>query len=171
MLIRPAVDADRPAICRVQQAAARQLAARSYSSEQIEAWIGSVTPDRYADVLRTHAVVVAEDERGIVIGFGQLDPARGEVDAVYVAPDAAGRGVGALLLLALEQVAHNCGIFDLHLIATQNAVRFYERAGYERECDTIFHAAGGIDLAVVSMAKRLRAAAPLRPAGLTWLSR
>lgn len=167
MLIRPAVDADRPAICRVHQAAARQLAARSYSSEQIEAWVGSLTPESYANVMRTHAIVVAEDERRNVIGFGQLDPARGEIDAVYVDPSAARSGVGTALLGALEQIARNCGIFHLHLIATLNAVAFYSRAGYERECDTTYRTLAGIDMPVVSMAKRVPPP-PLRPRSLTW---
>jgi GNAT superfamily N-acetyltransferase len=163
MLIRPAVHADLPAICRVHQAAARQLAAKAYSPEQIEAWVGGLTPASYAKVMTTHALFVAEDERG-VIGFGQLDPARAEVDAVYVAPEAAGRGVGTALLLALEQTARNCGAMALHLMATINAVPFYTRAGYVWECDALYQARFGVALPVVSMCKRLRPQTPAEPA-------
>ncbi len=159
MLIRPAADADRPEICRVHQEAARKLAAGAYSSEQIEAWVGRLTPESYADVIRTHVLIVAVDERG-VIGYGQLDPARGEVDAVYVAPEAAGHGVGTALLLALEQTARNYGLLNLHLIATLNAVPFYKRAGYLAECDTGYHTGSGITLPVVSMSRRLRVKTP-----------
>jgi GNAT superfamily N-acetyltransferase len=74
--------------------AIRETCSRSYSREQVSAWAGLLSPDSYRTVLKERVVVVATDA-GAVVGFGQLNPEAGEVDAVYVLPERQGEGIGS----------------------------------------------------------------------------
>lgn len=154
MHIRRASAADAAEICRVHQSSARQLASTAYSPEEIEAWVGPLTAESYARVIGERDVVIAEDERG-VIGFGQLDCEKGEIDAVYVSPAAAGEGVGSALLSALEAIGAEHGLSSVHLLATLNATSFYEHEGYVTECEVAYNTRSGPRLRVVSMSKML----------------
>jgi putative acetyltransferase len=152
--IRPAVEGDGPGICTVHVRAIRETCARAYSAEQVTAWSGLLSPDSYRAVIRERVVVVAT-EGGAVVGFGQLDPEGGEVDAVYVLPERQGEGIGRELLEHLEEAARARALPVLHLSATLNAVSFYERAGYLRSASTLHRLPTGEDLPCERMAKRL----------------
>lgn len=98
--------------------------------------------------------MVAEDAGGIA-GFGQLNRASGEVDAVYVLPERQGEGVGRALLRSLEGAARATGLKRLHLSATLNAVPFYKSAGYVGEGDTVHRLPTGVELECLRMSKEL----------------
>src|SRR5439155_619481 len=72
------------------------------------------------------------ERQGQIVGFGQLDPRRGEIEACYVAPGAVGFGIGKALLGRMEEEARRRGHSVVHLNATLNAESFYERMGYRR---------------------------------------
>jgi len=127
--IRRATDDDRTDICVVHVRAIREICSRSYTPEQVESWARRLSPDSYVAVLVERLVVVAQD-RGEIVGFGQLDHASGEVEAVCVLPERQGEGIGRALLPALEDAASAAGLERLCLSATLNAVTFYRRAGY-----------------------------------------
>ena len=65
-------------------------------------------------------VVLAEDH-GRIVGFSTVTPQR-ELEALFVDPDAMGRGVGRALVEAAGS--------PLTLTANGNAVPFYERIGF-----------------------------------------
>ena len=88
-----------------------------------------------------------------------MNPAGGEVEAVYVHPSATRRGVGLKLLTTLEARAREAGLESLHLCASLNAVEFYERAGFARQELTSHRLANGVEIACVLMSKELRAGA------------
>lgn len=100
-----------------------------------EAWISG----RLADP-QGRATLVVEDERGRVAGYALTAPARdedaaglGELEAIYLGPDARGRGLGRPLLDAAlaELAAAGFGtVFLWVLTANASARRFYERAGF-----------------------------------------
>jgi N-acetylglutamate synthase-like GNAT family acetyltransferase len=73
---------------------------------------------------------VAERDARIV-GFAQLDLDRAELEALYVAPDAARTGVGSALLAHAETVARQHALPTLRLQSTLNAQPFYAKRGYE----------------------------------------
>ena len=79
--------------------------------------------------------VVLEEDGTPLAGGGvkQLDERAGEIKRMYVVPEARGRGVGRLLLEALEDLARDLGyaVARLDTGARQpGAQRMYERAGY-----------------------------------------
>lgn len=152
--IRPATDEDRHGIWTVHVRAIRETCSRSYSREEVSAWAGLLSPDSYTGVLRERVMVVATDGASVV-GFGQLNPAAGEVDAVYVLPERQGQGIGQLLLGELEEGARRRGLGSLELSATLNAATFYEKAGYARRDDAVHRLPSGVELRCVRMRKEL----------------
>ena len=81
--IRTAGDADLEAIWRVHRTAIEQTCATRYGPDVISAWVERLKPESYRGVVERGIVVIAEDN-GATIGFGQLDLAAGEIQAVYV---------------------------------------------------------------------------------------
>lgn len=152
--LRQATDDDRPAICTVHVRAIRETCSHSYSPEQVSAWAGLLSPDSYCTVVNERVMVVATDG-GAVVGFGQMNPDTGEVDAVYVLPDRQGEGIGRLVLADLEAKARARGIRVLELSATLNAVPFYAQAGYGRRHVTVHRLQTGVQLECVRMGKAL----------------
>ncbi len=152
--LRPATADDRAGICTVHVRAIRETCSRSYSPEQVSAWAGLLSPDSYNTVLKERVLVVATDGEAVV-GFGQLNPDAGEVDAVYVLPDRQGEGIGRLLLADLEARARARGIRMLELSATLNAADFYTQAGYARRRPAVHRLPTGIELECIRMTKEL----------------
>jgi len=79
-------------------------------------------------------VVLSEDGRAVAGGGVKRSAAHaGEIKRMYVVPEARGRGVGAALLAALEELARDLGyaVVRLDTGAKQpRAQRMYLRAGY-----------------------------------------
>lgn len=128
--IRRARDTDRDAIWKVHIAAIRALCAGWYGEAEIDVWIARLTPDAYRGAILNRVMLVAE-EGGDVVGFGQLDVERREIEAVYVQPGVVRRGIGAALLARLEELARIQGVGRLHLCASLNAQAFYAARGYK----------------------------------------
>jgi len=82
-MIRRATPADAEGIFRVHRSAILDVASTRYTSEQIEAWAGKLSPASYTEPIENKIVFVADDA-GQICGFGQLDPKNSMVEAVYV---------------------------------------------------------------------------------------
>jgi phosphinothricin acetyltransferase len=88
-----------------------------------------------------HAVLVAEDEDGAVVGVGSLSPYKDRPaysttveDSVYVRRDQQGRGVGTLLLGELVAVATDHGFHAVmaRIVGGHDAsIRLHRGAGFE----------------------------------------
>lgn len=152
--IRPATDGDRPGICAAHVRGIRETCSRSYSPDQVSAWTSLLSPDSYTVALHERVMLVATDG-AMVVGFGQLNPATAEIDAVYVLPERQGQGIGQLLLAELEDRARRRGIGTLELSATLNAATFYERAGYARRHPAVHRLPTGVELECIRMRKEL----------------
>jgi putative acetyltransferase len=155
--VRPATPSDADAICAVHVASIRGLCAAHYTAKQIAGWAGAKHPDRYCRAMAEgERMFVAELESGAgraVIGLAGIHG--NEVRAVYVHPDHVGRGVGGVLLAALEQQARSNGFESLVLHSTLNARMFYLRHGYRDEGGMVFELRPGLDLPCVKMTKAL----------------
>jgi GNAT superfamily N-acetyltransferase len=81
--------------------------------------------------------LVARTADGRAVGCGGLRPLAGggaEIKRMYVAPDARGQGVSTAVLRAIEGEARAMGVERLLLetgTEQPDAMRFYEREGYE----------------------------------------
>lgn len=152
--VRRAKLEDARSIRRVHVEAVRALCAGHYAAAEIEAWIAPRPEKHYDEAIGGKDFYVAE-EGDEVVGFAVLNRHESEVEAVYVSPRAARRGVGMLLLRTLEARAREHGLKGLHLCASLNAVPFYERAGFARAELTAHRLPGGVDIACVRMTKEL----------------
>ena len=86
------------------------------------------------------ALVIAEDERGEILGTAQAvwapqenQPHRADISKMLVRRNARRHGVGALVLAAAERAALDAGRTLLVLdTASAEAERLYERSGWQR---------------------------------------
>ena len=152
--IRPAGWSDVEGIWRVHNESIRVLCRERYGPREIAAWIAFRPPEAYRAALASRTLFVAERQEEIV-GFGQFDPARGEVEACYVAPEAVGKGVGAELIARMEEQARATGHAVVRLNATLNAESFYARLGYRRLGPATHRVGDDVELACVRMEKTL----------------
>jgi putative acetyltransferase len=152
--VRSATPADAESIWKVHGESIRALCRDRYRPEEIAAWIAVRNPESYRVALKSRELFVAE-EVGAIVGFGQLDPAKGEVEACYVAPAATGGGVGSALLARMEDAVRRRGHAIVRLNATLNAESFYAARGYRRLGPAVHRVSGAVELACVRMEKAL----------------
>jgi len=153
--IRRALEADSEVLWAVHQASVHELGAAAYTADEIEAWAGTRVPEdfRQAMTIGGETMIVAE-RLGAIVGFASL--CGDEVRAVYVHPTR-GRGTGAPLLEALEQIAAARGVARVHLTSSLNAEAFYLARGYAPKRASTVVRGRGVALRVVEMEKVLRA--------------
>jgi putative acetyltransferase len=152
--VRAALAGDVPAIWRVHNESIRELCGERYGPEEIAAWIAFRPPDAYLHALASRALFVAELQ-GAIVGFGQLDPARAEIEACYVAPKAVRSGIGSALLARMEDEARRRGHRIIRLNATLNAEKFYAKKGYLGLGRATHRVSAKVDLPCVRMEKAL----------------
>ncbi len=152
--VREAGDGDRRAIATLHEASIQAFGPEAYTGEQVEAWASGKDPEGYPIGEEGSYLVVAEREDGVA-GFGHLVVPDREVTAVYVDPDHARRGVGTAILEELASEADDRELDELSLVASRNAVGFYERRGWERVENLTHETTGGIELECVAMERSL----------------
>lgn len=150
--VRPAEPEEADEILELHQASIRTFGPDAYDASQVQGWAAKDETD-YPIRDDDHRFVVAERD-GDLAGFGDLHWPETEITAVYVHPDQAGEGVGSTILEHLEAAARERGLDEIGLLASKNAVGFYEGAGYER-VETRVHETGGEALECVWMEKSL----------------
>lgn len=128
--IRKGKQEDKEPIWHIHTRAIREVCRSHYAENELAMWADVLEPERYRKSIADGTLLVAEEE-GVLIGFGNLNKATSEIEAMYVDPDHIGRGVGIEILQALEGLAAELSLTSLHLSASLNAVGFYEKAGYE----------------------------------------
>lgn len=130
--IRRATIEDIKSIWNVHIRAIQEVCKSHYSSKEIEDWSQVLKPARYNQPIKRGSFFVAVDD-DLIVGFGNLNQDSGEIEAVYVAPEYVGRGVGREILQVLESAARDLGLTILRLSSSLNAVHFYENAGYGQQ--------------------------------------
>ena len=158
-VVRLAVPADAEAIVAVHFAAVHRSACGAYAQEVLDLWSaapGAARHERMQQVIADgDELVRVVEQDGEVVAFGSIVPRTQELRAVYVHPGAGRRGIGALLLAALEALAREHGLARLQMDASINAEAFYRRAGYgvvERGAHPL---RDGLSMACVRMRKTL----------------
>ncbi|MFJ6621102.1 GNAT family N-acetyltransferase [Kitasatospora sp. NPDC091335] len=88
-----------------------------------------VTPDYIA----RHEVFLAADRAaGQLLGFYALIREPAELDLMFVADEAQGRGTGRELIGHMLELARGAGITEVRVVSNPPAERFYLRVGAER---------------------------------------
>ncbi|WP_309135384.1 GNAT family N-acetyltransferase [Cellulomonas sp.] len=129
----------------VYQAAIRRTAAKDYTPEQIEAWLGRRGGDLtgWGEARARARTLVARTGTGDVVGFTDLLP-DGLVDMLFVHPDAGGRGVARALLTAVAAEARARGLRELRTFASRTAQPVFERLGFTVWADRPDNTARGV---------------------------
>lgn len=128
--LRPFLPADAPVLAAIFREAIEELTAEDYSPAQAAAWAAFADDEAaFAAHLARHLTLVATIE-GAPAGFAALHEPD-HVEMLYVHPAAAGKGIGAFLLDALEKLARARGAKRLTTDASDSARGFFEKRGYE----------------------------------------
>jgi putative acetyltransferase len=153
--LRPFLPEDAPLVAEIFRASIEELAADDYNELQREAWMSAADDEeafaaRLADQLTLLGSLDAH-----LCGFVSLK-GTDEVDMLYVDPNAAGQGIGTMLLDALERLAASRGARRLTANVSDSALDFFKRRGFvsqQRNSVSI----GGEWLANTTMEKKLAA--------------
>ena len=131
------------------------LAGTCYTGEEIEAWLDHY-PDcaEFAKWGRFRTTFVARDE-GRLVGFGQVDLGRREIEGIHVDPDRAGGGIGRRFLTEMEDVVRGAGLKNVQVQASLNAEGFYGACGYAVVERISFRCRNGVSLNALLMQKAL----------------
>jgi putative acetyltransferase len=127
--LRPYLPADAPLLREIFRDSIEELTADDYTVAQQEAW-ASVADDvaDFGKKLSGQLTLVAILESSPV-GFAALE-GKDKIGMLYVHPAAAGQGVGAMLIDALEKLASSRGAPKLTVDASDSARGFFEKRGY-----------------------------------------
>ena len=126
--IRRATPADAEELTDVAFAAKRYW---DYPESWIELWTDELRVD--PDYVGSHRVFVASDGARIV-GWSSVAAEDGELwlDYCWVLPEAAGRGIGRMLVSRALDVAAETRSRTLKVVSDPNAEGFYRRLGFRR---------------------------------------
>ena len=134
MKIRRATEADVPEMLALHRAAVQQTGASAYPPEVLEQWSPVPTPERISGFQRSIAaeeeLVLVATDGDVIMGFGSVVPDQNELRAVYVHPDHGRKGVGDMIINALEEIARGQDAKELCLDSSFNAEAFYSNHGY-----------------------------------------
>jgi putative acetyltransferase len=130
--MRPFLPADAPLVAEIFRASVDELTADDYSASQREAWAATVDDeDKFAARLAGQLTLIGT-LAGSPVGFASLK-GNEHIDKLYVHPAAAGQGVGAMLLDALEKLAAARGAGRLTADVSDTALDFFTRRGFEAQ--------------------------------------
>src|SRR6266851_5159468 len=142
----------------IHHAAVREIAAKDYPVNVIEAWAPLPITDKAVEALRANhdneIRLIAEID-GEAVGIGALVVKNSELRACYVAPRASRKGVGSALVAEIERIAREHGLTYLHLESSTTAEGFYAAMGYDVEERGEFVLRSGTSMAAVKMRRSL----------------
>lgn len=155
---RVAGSMDAGSILAVKHAAISELTGTRYTDEQLSAWAPDedALPDFESAIESSRFTVLLAEIRDKIVGYGVLNGPKERIDAVYVHPEYARRGIASSLVRQLEMRARMQNIEELSLVASLNARIFYESLGYWN-VGTKVRAIDGVDIEFVVMHRQLDA--------------
>ncbi len=153
--IRPFRNEDAKALSELTLASIKEVGAKSYSPEQVDAWSSRHPgPERFAERAAGGAMIlvaVAGDD--LPVAYSLLEP-DGHLDMLYCHPGHTRRGLADELLAAAEQQARALGVERLYSEASELARPAFERAGYVEKLRRDFEI-DGVAIHNYAMEKRL----------------
>src|SRR5947209_18023307 len=135
LALRPFLPADAPLLAEIFRASIADLSGDDYSQAQQEAWAAMADDEGAFAARLANALTLLGTIEGSPVGFASLAGAE-RIDMPYVHPAAAGRGIGSMLIDALEKLAASRGAARLTAAVSDSAQDFFRRRGFlgkERE--------------------------------------
>jgi len=129
LAMRPFLPADAPLLAEIFRASVAELTADDYSEGQQQAWMSLAEDEEEFAARLAGAVTLLGTIDGSPVGFASLKGAE-SLDMLYVHPAAAGRGVGTMLIDALEKLAAARGSRRLTADVSDSAQDFFRRRGF-----------------------------------------
>jgi putative acetyltransferase len=122
---------DAPVLAEIFRRSVAELGPRHYAGAQVAAWLAE-GPD--AEDMRQRAadgrhILIATDDGGTPVAFADLE-ADGHIDLLFALPEAAGTGIAAALIEALETIARTDGLMCLYVEASEAAKGLFLRHGF-----------------------------------------
>ncbi len=151
--LRPFLAEDTPLLAEIFRASIEELTADDYSEAQQQAWAAAADDEEaLAQRLGAQLTLIAT-MNGSPAGFASL--ANDEtIDMLYVHPTIAGHGAGTMLADALEKLATARGAKRLTADASDTALTFFTKRGFEpQQRNTVRR--GGEWLSNTTMEKKL----------------
>lgn len=128
--LRPFLPKDVPALAELIAASILELTGEEYDEDQQEAWAAAAVDDEAAFGARlAGALTLVAEREGEPVGVIALAE-NAVIDLLYVRPDCAGQGIGAMLLDAVERLAQARGAKTLTADASDTALNFFQTHGY-----------------------------------------
>ena len=129
LALRPYLPEDAAVLREIFRDSIADLTDEDYTPAQQEAWASAADDEAaFGKRLGSQLTLVATLE-GSPAGFASLASGN-KIDMLYVHPAAAGQGVGAMLIDALEKLAGGRGAEKLVVDASDSARGFFEKRGY-----------------------------------------
>lgn len=127
--LRPYLASDTPLLAQIFVASIQELTGDDYNEAQQEAWAAAAEDEAaFGKKLASELTLIAIMQNSPV-GFASLKGAD-HIEMLYVHPSAAGQGVGAMLVDALEKLAGARGAKTLSVDASDSALDFFKKRGY-----------------------------------------
>jgi putative acetyltransferase len=124
--LRPFLPADAPLLAEIFRASVEELTADDYSDAQREAWAATADdPESFAERLERQVTLLGT-LGGSPVGFVSLKDGNC-IDMLYVHPAAAGQGIGAMLIDAIERIAAARGTETLSAEVSDTALPFFQQ--------------------------------------------
>ena len=154
--LRPFLIEDTPLLAEIFRASVEELAADDYSESQQQAWVAAADDQEELARRLSDQLTLIATLNGSPVAFASL--ANNEtIDLIYVHPAAAGRGVGTMLVDALEKLGIARGARRLTADVSDSAQDFFEKRGFTAtQRNTVQR--GGEWLTNTTMEKKLGAA-------------
>ena len=104
----------------------RTVCCSSYTPSQLEAWApDDIDPESFSEPLLASYCICALEGNSL-LGFGSIFPETGLLDMLYVSSEYQGRGVGKVLLKALEAMTDK----RIQVYVSDCAKPFFSHMGY-----------------------------------------
>jgi putative acetyltransferase len=154
--LRPFLIEDAPLLAEIFRASVEELTVDDYSESQQQAWVAAADDQEELARRLSDQLTLIATLNGSPVAFASL--ANNEtIDLIYVHPAAAGRGVGTMLVDALEKLGLARGARRLTADVSDSAQDFFEKRGFTAtQRNTVQR--GGEWLTNTTMEKKLGAA-------------
>lgn len=153
MEIRKALASDALRAFEIRNQAIMAACPKDYDIEKLKKWTSGELTEQFIRFVVDYCYLAMVN--GEIAGTGMLDTQTQKIEAMFVAPEYMGQGVGLALIRYLEHRAKGLGISQLSLDATLNAAPFYRHCGYLGEEVEPYYSPRGIVLDSILMTKTL----------------